>query len=59
MDDMTSHPLADRVLAAVPPLDRPEQAEKLDALADALSHGNPVDCEVAQHLRALASVLRF
>ena len=57
MVPMTPHPLEERT-ALVPPHDRPEQAEKLDALADALSNGNPVDCEVSAHLRALATVLR-
>lgn len=51
-------PLTDRVLAVVPPWQRSEQADALDALADAVSGGAPVDLEVACHLRALASVLR-
>ena len=53
-----STPLTDRVLAIVPPFQRLDQADALDALADALTGGAPVDLEVSCHLRALASVLR-
>ena len=57
--DMTpTTDLVERCQAIVPPEDRLDQAEHLDALAEALRGLSPQDAGVALHLHAIADRLR-